>query len=242
MTPANLSELTNIVCHSYVELIRKRELLAVTLKDTALRASYNKTKAGYGFLHIVHVLYSDLIIDTVSLLADQSSDTATLAKVIAELEKKTVHDHLRKEYVRPHVMNWLSKFGSESDRIDLERHMNKKETRKLAAEYRKLYNESLNNWERLNACAEFNKLRRIRNKILSHKATRVENGALRLFEFKDFKAKYGECEALIEAVEPILINVGSIVRKTDYGYKSAKIIYAKQAQEFWATCRGSAES
>jgi len=139
-------------------------------------------------------------------------------------------------------MNWLSKFESKSDRIELEKYLNKKETRKLAAEFRRLYRNALNDWVHLCARPEFNKLRRIRNKILSHKATPVENGAMRLFELKDFAAKYGECEALIDAAEPIFIKVGSLVRKTDYGYSSAKRIYSKQAQEFWATCRGKAES
>ena len=238
MTPQKLSEIANIACQSFVELIRKREIISFALKDQSLRASYNKTKASHGFLHLTYVLYCDLIAETVSLIADQYDDTASLAQIVTQLEKKSLHDKYRKESVRPHVFNWLNKFDSESDKIEIERDLAKKETRKLGAVFRRNYRNLMNGWQQLRALPEFDKLRRIRNKILSHKATRVENGETRLFELKDFKMKYGECEKLIDAAEPLFVRVGTLVRRTDYNYSSAKQIYAKRAEEFWATCRG----
>lgn len=238
MTSNELSEIVDIACHSFIDLIRKRELVAVALKDLELRNSYNKSKAGFGFLDVTYILYADLIVETVSIIADQSNDTVSLARIIEQLEKKALHDYFRKEYTRPHVFNWSNKFDSESERIKIEKILVKRERRSHAASFRRIYENLLHDWARLCAMPEYSKLRKTRNKILSHKAIRIENGVVRLFSLKDFDVKYGDCERVIDVAEKLFVRIGTLVRHTDYGHQSAKRIYAGRAREFWITCRG----
>lgn len=233
-----LFDLTGIVCHEFVLLIRKNELFDPLLKDKTLVSSYNQTAAGRGFLDLRSTLYLDLVLATVTLISDKSDDTASLPPILELLEKKFVHDELRSTYVKPHVFNWETSFDSDEERIEFERLIHEREVKQLCSEFDHLYRDTLERWEKMCSNARVANLKRIRNKVLSHKATKTENSALRAFRVEDIGLRYDDCRKLIEAAQPIFENIGSIVRKTSYSFPQAKELFGQAAAKFWRTCRG----
>jgi len=208
MTLDELKETTKMISDLYLDAIQKRCYYEYLMNTEPLKKSYDGTYEGNGYWFVTTTLYLDLSGNIAALVCDNTNDTASVPHIMRELEKKQVYDALK------------GKFHVVTDSID------------------DVYDGTFSNWEALTKMEEYGKIKKLRNKYLSHNAKKNKANTWSLHEAKDFKLKYGSNGIIMDKIEPIIKGIDSLIRGTDFLYDNSVKIYHREASRFWECCYG----
>lgn len=238
---ATLNESRNlvaIVTSCFVDLIIREAMYVPTGSDAELIESYNKTYAAHGLLNLRAFLYADLVRDAYATIGDKRTDSASIARLVGLFCQPGVAAAARVDYCRPRAHNWVgeSNLGTDEERLAFEQQIDAAEKVEAETRFDKTHQAILRDWDTFTASDLFKRIKEARHKAIAHKGLQATTDT-RLWNLKDTGIQHGDCEKYIAAAEPILVNLSLLLCNTGPGFDSARNMYAKVAQGFWATCR-----
>ena len=101
----------------------------------------------------------------------------------------------------------------DSDSDDYILHIMKEKT---IMHYNTLYDRVLKTWKDINADAEFEKMRNIRDKIMSHNEIKSFEGKRRLFALSDIKVNWKDSIRLFESILKMTVDIYGFVFRSYY--------------------------
>ena len=198
--------------------------------DEELFARFSRENRGAGFDTIRHVLYWNLVLELVKIVADDDCRVPSIHNLRNHLADAQVKASFREKY---------SAWGSaakESDLPDekeflrrLARGHEEEDSRTFDALYEKAMNESAE----LLGSTPLAHMKDVRDKVLGHNELKFQNGSYRFIDIQTYGLKYGDEKVLLEKATQVFDDFFALVKRASFEWDRSKAIMERDAKSFW---------
>lgn len=198
------------IASAYLVADSNLAILKPLVYDEIFIQRFNNTLAANGLERLQETLLLALIERIVNMIQDTDPRTASLFNVVKLIEDKQLKTALEEQFC-------------------------KEENRKK--EFEDKYQKIKEDTDNLIKSELGQKLRKVRDKIISHYEMTLEVKELRPFKPNDFGLNWGDTEKYMSEAEPIIFDSVYLINRGFYYLEDFKKSHTKISQEFWKTCQ-----
>ena len=219
----------------YSQLAYTYQLYVTPTQHSEIAKRYDDSYGAHGFNAIVYSLITNVIHSCSESLFSRDSRSPSSFNILGLLKDENVSEHLLGEYSSPLKHNWIT--SSVDISSDMKREIEEQEDRKRRRERSTDFMHRKETFEillgELSKSDLFEKVRKARNKVISHFEIKADEKGLVLTTIQDYNITWDEVDHLVRQVEKIIFDAYLLVHNASYSLDILWENAQRVANEFW---------
>lgn len=220
----------------YFNAEKKLALLRPILSDETLMQRYNNRSnfAAHGLEFFQFTLFLDVAKDAVALTLDRDKRAASLRNVLRLLGHCDVREELRDAYCTPLPFRWDDTDLPEDAKQALRQSHEDAVRKGRAKDFDNRYALLTKQIGEVLGDELAQRLQKARNKLITHYQMTRAGEEPRLVTPEDLGLEWGDAEAYLEAVAPLIFDAELLINNASYDVEQFEDNHARIGSEFWS--------
>jgi hypothetical protein len=227
-----IKEYTQVALDTLLVTRSQFALLEPLMKSETLKNRFSGGLRAQARNIMISTLYLDCSLSLLAISLDSGERAASIFKILRMLEAQDLRYCLRDKFSKPRYIYDFSGI-CESERNRLMRKYEQQESTTHKQEFDEIYEYVKEKFGQLKNGEVCLRLKNTRDKVHAHKEMAMGQGYPRLQTLEEFGVKVGDLKIFMDAVEELLIKLGTLTNNPDPSLHIINEQCKMMAEEFW---------